>query len=109
MERRSSLLEQIKDVRRTRAVQRASRKRHGSSGQGLATVAVVGYTNAVRGLIFLVLFVLFVLHKGPKYFTACDRGNPHWSVPFLIVISTVILGKIFDLIEYSLIVNYLVI
>ncbi|KAL6224988.1 hypothetical protein ACLB2K_003842 [Fragaria x ananassa] len=46
MERRSSLLEQIKDVRRTRAVQRASRKRHGGSGQGLATVAVVGYTNA---------------------------------------------------------------
>ncbi|XP_024185207.1 GTP-binding protein At3g49725, chloroplastic [Rosa chinensis] len=46
LERRSSLLQQIKDVRRTRAVQRASRKRHGSSGQGLATVAVVGYTNA---------------------------------------------------------------
>ncbi|KAK9902538.1 hypothetical protein M0R45_001475 [Rubus argutus] len=46
LERRSSLLSQIKEVRRTRAVQRASRRRHGSSGQGLATVAVVGYTNA---------------------------------------------------------------
>lgn len=35
-------------MRRTRALQRASRKRHGgSNGQHLATVAVVGYTNAV--------------------------------------------------------------
>ncbi|WOK95588.1 hypothetical protein Cni_G04295 [Canna indica] len=46
-ERRNSLLSQIEEVRRTRALQRASRKRHGSSyGQSLATVAVVGYTNA---------------------------------------------------------------
>ncbi|KAK7385906.1 hypothetical protein VNO78_31862 [Psophocarpus tetragonolobus] len=45
--RRSYLLSQIEEVRRTRALQRAGRKRHGdSSGQGLATVAVVGYTNA---------------------------------------------------------------
>lgn len=44
-------MSQIEDVRRTRALQRASRKRHGgSNGQGLATVAVVGYTNAVGGL-----------------------------------------------------------
>ncbi|GAU22162.1 hypothetical protein TSUD_251900 [Trifolium subterraneum] len=47
LERRSYLLTQIDEVRRTRAVQRAGRKRHGgSSGQRLATVAVVGYTNA---------------------------------------------------------------
>ncbi|KAK7320452.1 hypothetical protein VNO77_29935 [Canavalia gladiata] len=47
LERRNYLLSQIEEVRRTRALQRASRKRHGgSSGQGLATVAVVGYTNA---------------------------------------------------------------
>ncbi|KAI4327309.1 hypothetical protein L6164_019786 [Bauhinia variegata] len=47
LERRNRLLSQIEEVRRTRALQRASRKRHGSSfGQGLATVAVVGYTNA---------------------------------------------------------------
>ncbi|KAJ3697629.1 hypothetical protein LUZ61_001334 [Rhynchospora tenuis] len=46
-ERRNSLLTQIEEVRRTRALQRLSRKRHGcSSGQGLATVAIVGYTNA---------------------------------------------------------------
>ncbi|CAL8164602.1 unnamed protein product [Prunus armeniaca] len=46
-ERRSSLLLQIQEVRRTRAVQRAGRKnRGGSYGQGLPTVAVVGYTNA---------------------------------------------------------------
>ncbi|RDX69599.1 GTP-binding protein, chloroplastic, partial [Mucuna pruriens] len=47
LERRNYLLSQIEEVRRTRALQRAGRKRHGgSSGQGLATVAVVGYTNA---------------------------------------------------------------
>ncbi|CAM8985166.1 unnamed protein product [Rhodiola kirilowii] len=46
-ERRNRLLAQIEDVRRTRALQRASRKRHGGShGQELPTVAVVGYTNA---------------------------------------------------------------
>ncbi|XP_050889317.1 GTP-binding protein At3g49725, chloroplastic-like [Lathyrus oleraceus] len=47
LERRNYLLTQIDEVRRTRAVQRAGRKRHGgSSGHRLATVAVVGYTNA---------------------------------------------------------------
>ncbi|GER39619.1 GTP-binding protein [Striga asiatica] len=46
-ERRQKLLSEIKEVRRTRAVQRAARKREGESlGQELATVAVVGYTNA---------------------------------------------------------------
>ncbi|CAL4935698.1 unnamed protein product [Urochloa decumbens] len=46
-ERRVKLLAQIEDVRRTRAIQRSSRKRHGGSfGQELVTVAVVGYTNA---------------------------------------------------------------
>lgn len=46
-ERRVSLLAQIEDVRRTRAIQRSSRKKHGGSfGQELVTVAVVGYTNA---------------------------------------------------------------
>ncbi|XP_072992536.1 GTP-binding protein At3g49725, chloroplastic isoform X2 [Typha latifolia] len=46
-ERRNSLLAQIEEVRRTRALQRSSRRRHGCSyGQELATVAVVGYTNA---------------------------------------------------------------
>lgn len=48
LERRSHLLAQIEEVRRTRALQRAARRRHGGlHGQGLATVAVVGYTNAV--------------------------------------------------------------
>ncbi|CAJ1971273.1 unnamed protein product [Sphenostylis stenocarpa] len=47
IERRNYLLSQIEEVRRTRALQRAGRKRSGgSSGQGLATIAVVGYTNA---------------------------------------------------------------
>lgn len=41
------MLSEIKEVRRTRAVQRASRKRQGGSqGEEIATVAVVGYTNA---------------------------------------------------------------
>jgi len=48
LDRRNYLLTQIEEVRRTRAVQRAGRKRQGgSSAQRLATVAVVGYTNAV--------------------------------------------------------------
>ena len=55
-ERRVSLLAQIEDVRRTRAIQRSSRKRHGGSfGQELVTVAVVGYTNAVCGCTKIVL------------------------------------------------------
>ncbi|PKU76207.1 GTP-binding protein [Dendrobium catenatum] len=46
-ERRNHLLVQIDEVRRTRALQRSARRRHGgSNGHGLATVAVVGYTNA---------------------------------------------------------------
>ncbi|XP_052196783.1 GTP-binding protein At3g49725, chloroplastic [Diospyros lotus] len=47
LERRKQLLSEIKEVRRTRALQRAARRRHGGeNGQGMATVAVVGYTNA---------------------------------------------------------------
>ncbi|KAI9089374.1 hypothetical protein K1719_029653 [Acacia pycnantha] len=47
LQRRNHLLLQVEEVRRTRALQRAGRKRQGNSfGQGLATVAVVGYTNA---------------------------------------------------------------
>ncbi|KAE8010410.1 hypothetical protein FH972_006781 [Carpinus fangiana] len=47
LERRSHLLLQIEEVRRTRALQRAARKRQGGlHGQGLSTVAVIGYTNA---------------------------------------------------------------
>ncbi|KAH9664066.1 GTP-binding protein [Citrus sinensis] len=60
LERRSHLLSQIEEVRRTRAVQRAARRRHGGSdGRGLATVAVVGYTNAVGGPNQLKYFLLF--------------------------------------------------
>ncbi|KAI3451890.1 hypothetical protein Pfo_008555 [Paulownia fortunei] len=47
LDRRKKLLSEIKEVRRTRAMQRAARKRQGGSpGQEIATVAVVGYTNA---------------------------------------------------------------
>ncbi|GMP27655.1 hypothetical protein CsSME_00003546 [Camellia sinensis var. sinensis] len=47
LERRKQLLSEIQEVRRTRALQRAARKRHGGdNGQDMVTVAVVGYTNA---------------------------------------------------------------
>lgn len=47
LERRRVLESQIEEVRRTRASQRAGRKRHKDSHEcSLATVAVVGYTNA---------------------------------------------------------------
>ncbi|XP_065874082.1 GTP-binding protein At3g49725, chloroplastic [Euphorbia lathyris] len=47
IQRRNHLLSQIEEVRRTRALQRYSRKRRGGSDhKGLATVAIVGYTNA---------------------------------------------------------------
>lgn len=46
-ERRKRLLAEIEEVRRTRAVQRAGRRKRGAlDAPGLATVAVVGYTNA---------------------------------------------------------------
>ncbi|KAK1300310.1 GTP-binding protein [Acorus calamus] len=55
-ERRSHLLTQIEEVRRTRALQRSSRKRHGGSGGlSLSTVAVVGYTNAGKSTLVSVL------------------------------------------------------
>lgn len=48
IERKTQLLSEIKEVRRTRALQRASRKRRaGSHGQDMPTIAIVGYTNAV--------------------------------------------------------------
>ncbi|KAK4367874.1 hypothetical protein RND71_011666 [Anisodus tanguticus] len=47
LERFHQLSSEIKEVRRTRALQRAARRRHGGSdGQEIPTVAVVGYTNA---------------------------------------------------------------
>ncbi|CAN1319148.1 GTP-binding protein At3g49725, chloroplastic [Linum perenne] len=47
LEKRSRLLSQIEEVRRTRALHRAARRRRGAvDSQPLTTVAVVGYTNA---------------------------------------------------------------
>ncbi|CAN7021809.1 unnamed protein product [Brassica rapa subsp. trilocularis] len=46
-DRRLRLLSQIKEAQRTRLLQRAARKRQsGLAGKSLATIAVVGYTNA---------------------------------------------------------------
>ncbi|XVE82974.1 hypothetical protein DITRI_Ditri16bG0048900 [Diplodiscus trichospermus] len=56
LERRNHLLSQIEEVRRTRAVQRAARRRRvGLDGRGLATVAVVGYTNAGKSTLISAL------------------------------------------------------
>ncbi|XP_047315472.1 GTP-binding protein At3g49725, chloroplastic [Impatiens glandulifera] len=53
---RKQLLSEIGEVRRTRALQRASRKRRGGDEQGgMATVAVVGYTNAGKSTLVSVL------------------------------------------------------
>eukprot|EP00252_Welwitschia_mirabilis_P007773 TRINITY_DN19459_c0_g1_i2.p1 TRINITY_DN19459_c0_g1~~TRINITY_DN19459_c0_g1_i2.p1 ORF type:complete len:614 (+),score=114.64 TRINITY_DN19459_c0_g1_i2:127-1968(+) len=48
LERRKHLLQEIEQVRKTRALHRAARRRHSNTyyGQNLPTVAVVGYTNA---------------------------------------------------------------
>ncbi|KAI7747194.1 hypothetical protein M8C21_029555 [Ambrosia artemisiifolia] len=47
IERKNQLMSEIQEVRRTRALQRASRKRYGGThGQHMPTVAIVGYTNA---------------------------------------------------------------
>ncbi|KAG6504236.1 hypothetical protein ZIOFF_036567 [Zingiber officinale] len=60
-ERRTYLLSQIEEVRRTRALQRYARKRHGSSyGHSLATVAVVGYTNAGKSTLVSALSESYV-------------------------------------------------
>lgn len=65
-ERRNRLLVQIEEVRRTRALHRSSRRRHGCpSGQGLATVAVVGYTNAVIDLFWIMTYGCTYLHPCP--------------------------------------------
>lgn len=75
IERRNQLLSEIKEVRRTRALQRASRKRHGGSdGQDMATIAVVGYTNAVGGDFFL-CFVLVLLLKTTLVFFVSLQGK----------------------------------
>lgn len=110
LERRSSLLAQIEEVRRTRALQRSARKRHGGLyGQGLATVAVIGYTNAVGGLNLVTLpphccnaCNLDILNLGLSFFfcLTClcfffffnNRENPHWLVHSQTVIFIAMLG-----------------
>lgn len=59
LDRRKKLLSEIEEVRKTRALQRAARKRQGGSpGQEIPTVAVVGYTNAVGGSYLMCLFCI---------------------------------------------------
>ncbi|XP_050206952.1 GTP-binding protein At3g49725, chloroplastic [Mercurialis annua] len=72
LERRNYLLLQIKEVRRTRAVQRAARKRHdGAQNTGLATVAVVGYTNAGKSTMVSALSDSY-LYSDSRLFATLD-------------------------------------
>lgn len=72
IERRNQLLSEIKEVRRTRALQRASRKRHGGSdGQDMATIAVVGYTNAGKSTLVSALSNTY-LYSDDRLFATVD-------------------------------------
>ncbi|CAH9110808.1 unnamed protein product [Cuscuta epithymum] len=73
LERRMQLLSEIKEVRRTRALQRASRKRHGggSNGHIIATVAVVGYTNAGKSTLVSALTDSY-LYSDDRLFATVD-------------------------------------
>ncbi|VFQ75360.1 unnamed protein product [Cuscuta campestris] len=72
LERRMQLLSEIKEVRRTRALQRASRKRHGGSdGHSIATVAVVGYTNAGKSTLVSALTDNY-LYSDDRLFATVD-------------------------------------
>ncbi|KAK1383171.1 GTP-binding protein, chloroplastic [Heracleum sosnowskyi] len=72
IERRNQLLSEIKEVRRTRALQRASRKRHGGSdGRDMATIAVVGYTNAGKSTLVSALSDTY-LYSDDRLFATVD-------------------------------------
>ncbi|XP_039138526.1 LOW QUALITY PROTEIN: GTP-binding protein At3g49725, chloroplastic [Dioscorea cayenensis subsp. rotundata] len=74
LERRNHLLSQIEEVRRTRALQRASRRRHGGTeGQGLATVAIVGYTNAGKSTLVSALSESYVFSDDRLFATVDPR------------------------------------
>ncbi|KAM7516415.1 hypothetical protein LguiA_005998 [Lonicera macranthoides] len=69
---RNQLLSEIKEVRRTRAVQRAARKRHGGShGQDMPTVAIVGYTNAGKSTLVSALSQTY-LYSDDRLFATVD-------------------------------------
>ncbi|KAL8125042.1 GTP-binding protein At3g49725, chloroplastic isoform X2 [Apium graveolens] len=71
IERRNQLLSEIKEVRRTRALQRASRKRQGADGQDMATIAVVGYTNAGKSTLVSALSDTY-LYSDDRLFATVD-------------------------------------
>lgn len=88
------MLSEIKEVRRTRALQRAARKRHGGSdGQSLATVAVVGYTNAVGDQNSPRTALNLTLLLYPYVIITFPRENQHWSAVFQTVTYTVMTGR----------------
>ncbi|KAG5623773.1 hypothetical protein H5410_008991 [Solanum commersonii] len=72
LERKNQLLSEIKEVRRTRELQRAARKRHGGSdGQEIPTVAVVGYTNAGKSTLVSAVSESF-LYCNDRLFATVD-------------------------------------
>ncbi|GAV57682.1 MMR_HSR1 domain-containing protein [Cephalotus follicularis] len=72
LDRRNRLLTQIEEVRRTRSLQRAARKRHGElQGKNMPTVAVVGYTNAGKSTLVSVLSDSYV-YSDDRLFATLD-------------------------------------
>ncbi|KAM7265739.1 hypothetical protein ACFE04_003422 [Oxalis oulophora] len=81
VERRNSLLSQIEDVRRTRTLQRAARKRQGElQGQSLATVAIVGYTNAGKSTLVSELTDTY-LYSDDRLFATLDTRHKSVILP----------------------------
>ncbi|KAK1439046.1 hypothetical protein QVD17_04861 [Tagetes erecta] len=81
IERKNQLLLEIKEVRRTRALQRASRKRHGGThGQHMPTVAVVGYTNAGKSTLVGALSDTYLFCDN-RMFATVDTKVQHVILP----------------------------
>lgn len=71
-EQKSRLLSRIAEVRHTRTLHRDSRKRHGgTNGEPLATVAVVGYTNAGKSTLVSALSDTYV-YSDDRLFATVD-------------------------------------
>lgn len=81
IERQSQLLSKIEEVRRTRALHRAARKRRGElQGQGLPIIAVVGYTNAGKSTLINALSDSD-LFSDPRMFATLDARLKGVTLP----------------------------
>uniref|UniRef100_A0A251T3P9 Putative GTP-binding protein, HflX n=2 Tax=Helianthus annuus TaxID=4232 RepID=A0A251T3P9_HELAN len=81
IERKNQLMSEIQEVRRTRALQRASRKRYGGThGQHMPTVAVVGYTNAGKSTLVGALSDTYLFCDN-RMFATVDTKVRHVILP----------------------------